>query len=513
MTPPPNAKIADVIIIGAGHNGLICAAYLAKAGLDVVIVERSDYVGGACITQALVPGCRFSTFAYGAHGPGAKICRDLHIPRDAFTIVPLDPVNVHPFPDGDCVIQYTDVDRTAENLAAIHPGDAERYADYLGMFERACGLFDEYFLTPPVSIDQLRRNTADPDLLESILTRSHWDILGDYFESDKIKCALARADDAGPPSAVGGLLAECVEACSKGAGVDERSGIPQGGMGAITQALADAARGFGVDIRVNAAVQRIVIEHGRAVGVQLGGGETLRADIIASNADPKRTLLTLIPDLADDIRQPTERITTRAGYMKFHALLNKAHRFAAVDSDDPKLANGVRIAPSLAYYENAWNDCQSGIPARRPVMSTQLPTAYIPDLAPPGKHIFGAWIRYAPRRPQNGDWSQLRQPVEDNIIRIMDEYAPGFADAVQWHRLYTPQDIETETGITDASIRHVDQTLNQMLDKRPVTGWAAYRTPIDGLYLCGSGVHPCGSVTGGPGHNAAHAILNDRKPR
>jgi phytoene dehydrogenase-like protein len=360
------------------------------------------------------------------------------------------------------------------------------------------------------------RHTPHASVLEALLTRSHWDVLCDFFDSEKVRCALARADDVGYPTAVGSLLAEVVESAADGAGVDGKVGTVQGGMGAISAALAAAARRFGVGIRANCPVEQILVEDGRAVGVRLAGGELLRARCVVSNADPKRTFLKLLAeaDLDPDFRRRVERLKTRAGYMKYHAILRGLPRYAALPAElvgNPRAVASVRIAPSLDYYERAWQDAQSGIPAREPVMSLQLPTAYTPDMAPSGKHIFGAWLRYAPARPKHGTWDDLRPAVIESIVRVLESYAPGFRDLVEWQRLYTPTYIERETGITDASIRHLDMTFDQMLHRRPLPPWAAYRTPIPGLWLCGSGTHPCGSVTGAPGHNAAHAILKSRE--
>lgn len=511
------ADAADIVIIGAGHNGLVCAGYLAKAGLDVIVVERSHRIGGACITEELVPGCRFSTFAYGAHGPGPKLCRDLEVPADAFIVEGIDPTMFFPFPDGDCIVLWADAEKTAAGLERFGPGEADGYLSYLKFMDQAVGLAEEWFLSPAMAHDQLYaryRGTPQAPVLEAMLTRSHWDVLCDYLDSDRLRCALARADDVGYPTAVGSLLAEAVESASRGAGVDGKSGIVRGGMGKITEALADAARRFGAEIRTNCPAQQIAVEQGRAVGVRLTSGELLRARLVVSNADPKRTFLKLVDpsDLDPGFRRQVERIKTRAGYMKYHAVLSGVPRFRAMPPElagDARAAASVRISPSLEYFERAWFDAQSGIPAREPVMSLQLPTAYDPQMAPPGKHIFGAWVRFAPARPRQGTWDELREPTMRNIVRVIDAYAPGFSELIEWQKLYTPADIERETGITDASIRHVDMTLDQMLHRRPLPAWSAYRTPLNGLYLCGSGTHPCGSVTGGPGHNAAHAILRD----
>jgi phytoene dehydrogenase-like protein len=509
--------MTDIVLVGAGHNGLVCAGYLAKAGLDVVVVERSHRIGGACITEELVPGFTFSTFAYTAHGPGPKICRDLEIPADAFTIVEYDLALFAPFPDGDHVLLWKDADKTAAGLERFGPREGDGYLAFTDFMNEAVEVMQSVMFSPPPTHQELYKrfgNTRRGNVLEALLTRSFWDVLTDYFQSDKVRSAMCRADDVGSPTTVGSLLAEVTEGASDGAGIENRTGIPRGGMGAITQALADAARGFGAEIRTACAVEGIEVENGAAVGVRLSGGERIRARNVVSNADPKRTFLKLMKreNLNADFIRQVKSIKTRANYMKYHAILSGPPRFTAAPPefvDDPRLVNGSRIAPSLSYFENAWGDSQSGIPSRDPILSMQLPTAYLPELAPSGKHIFGSWVRYGTANPRERSWEDLREPVMLNIARIVEKYAPGFTDLIEWQKLYSPLDIERETGITDGCIRHVDMTLDQMLDRRPLPQWSAYRTPVERLYLCGSGTHPCGSVTGAPGHNAAQAILAD----
>lgn len=507
---------ADAIIVGAGHNGLVCAAYLAKAGWDVLVVERSHRIGGGCVTEELVPDHHFSTFAYGAHGPGPKICRDLEVPADAFEIESPDPSLFVPFPDGDHVMLWADVQKTASGLSRFGSHEAEGYLAYTKFMNEAISLAEEWFLSPPMTGVQLHesyRGTPKSKILETLLTRSHWDILCDFFDSAKVRCALAKADDVGDPTTVGSLLAEVVESASRGAGVENKAGIVHGGMGRISVALADAARRYGAEIRTNCPVERIMVEHGRAVGVHLASGEMLRARrCVVSNADPKRTFLRLVDEnnLDAGFRRDVAALKTRAGYMKYHAILSDLPHFAAMPREligDARAAASVRIAPNLEYFQQAWADAQSGIPAREPVMSLQLPTAYTPEMAPPGRHIFGAWIRYAPARLREGDWESMRESTMLNIVRVIEQYAPGFSDMIVWQKLYTPADIERETGMTDGSIRHLDQSIDQMLHRRPLPACSAYHSPVDGLWLCGSGTHPCGVVTGAPAHNAANAIL------
>jgi len=501
---------ADVILIGAGHNGLVCGAYLAKAGLDVLIVERSHRIGGGCVTEELTPGCHFSTFAYNANGPGPKICHDLEISAHAFEVVEPEPRLLSPFPDGDYLLWWGDPQKTAHEIARFGAHEADGFIGYQQFMQRAKEIAQEVFLQHrpprPEELTQRYQGTPHAPVLEALLTRSHWDVLNDYFTHEKVKCALARADDCGYPTAVGSLLAEVLESANDGAGIERKSGVVRGGMGKVSAALADAARRYGATIRTESPVESILVEQERACGVRLQEGNELRARIVVSNADPKRTFLRLLqPDqIPPAFRRDVERIKTRAGYMKYHAVLKGIPKFTCLPTVE---VSAARIAPSLAYYEQAWLDAQSGIPARNPILSLQFPTLLIPEMVTPGKQIMGAWVRFAPIQPRDGGWEAWRPKVLESILTTVEKYAPGFRDLIEWQRLYTTADIESETAMTDASIRHVDMTLDQVLHRRPLPAWSAYKTPLDGLWLCGSGTHPCGSVTGAPGHNAARAIL------
>ena len=505
----------DVIVIGAGHNGLVCAAYLAKAGLSVCVLERSHRVGGACITEELYPGCQFSTFAYNANGPGPKICRDLEIPADAIKVTPANPSMFNPFPNGEHIFLWSDADKTAAELRRFNAQDADAFYRYGDFMSKAKQIAKDMFYRSPPSVRQLEERylgTEFEPVLQAMLNRSLWSVIEEHFSDEHIKCVFARADDVGSPTNVGSLLAEVVESANDGVGVDGIAGIPSGGMGAVSAALAKAAERFGVEIHRESAVRSVVVENGVAVGVRLSDDRVLTGKHIVSNADPKRTFLNLVPADALDVefRAKVAALKTRAGNMKFHAVLSGVPEFTAMPSEfrgDAKAIAGVRIAPTLQYIDAAWQDCLKGIPSREPVMSLQLPTAYWPELAPEGKHIFGAWIRYGPGELAQGTWDEWRPRVAESVISAIESYAPGFRDLIEWHRLYTPADIQRETGITHGTIRHLDMTIDQMLHRRPLPPWSSYATPLNGLWLCGSGTHPCGSVTGAPGHNAAHAIL------
>lgn len=508
---------ADVLIIGAGHNGLVCAGYLARAGLDVLVLERSHRIGGGCVTEELVPGYQMSTFALVAHGPGPRICEDLQIPAEALVIDEHDPVTFMPFPDGDHVMLWRDIDRTAADLTRFGQKEAEGYLAYQQFNDQVKQITQSiYFGPPPTHAELYRRYAGTPyeSVLEAMLTRSHWDVLCDFFDNDKLRCAFARADDFGYPTAVGSLLSDALMTASDGVGIQKESGFVRGGMGAITAALADAAGRFGAEIQTSNPVESIEIEGGKVVGVRLTGGEVLRGRCVVSNADPKRTFLELVaPEHLDaDFRQKVERITTRFGSLKFHAILTEMPRFSSLPdglAGDPRSVAYTRIAPSLAYYEQAWDDALSGIPSQDMVATLSFPTVYTPEMARPGKHLLNAWLRYAPATLKEGSWDEWRERVSESIVNLIERYAPGFADLVEWNKLYTPQDIERETGMTDGCIRHVDMTIDQLLHRRPLPAWSAYKTPLEGLFLCGAGTHPGGDVVGAPGHNAAQAILAD----
>jgi phytoene dehydrogenase-like protein len=294
-------------------------------------------------------------------------------------------------------------------------------------------------------------------------------------------------------------------------------GIVRGGMGAITRAMAHAAREAGVTVRTGAEVARVLVEGGRAAGVELADGERLRAPVVVSNADPKRTFLRLVPAeaLPAPFRAQVARLGTRAAYLKFHAALRELPDFSRFFRNggglpDPRYLAQVKICPSVDAFLAAWQDAQAGRPPRAPLMEVQIPTVYDPTLAPPGHHVVSVWALWAPPRLHEGTWEARRREVGERMIDLLTTYAPNFRVALVDWMLLTPPDIEARVGLTDGNIRHLDIVPAQMFGRRPLPGWAEYRTPLPGLYLCGAGTHPGGEVTGAPGHNAAQAILQGR---
>jgi phytoene dehydrogenase-like protein len=505
----------DAVVVGGGHNGLVAATYLARGGLKVAVLERRPMVGGACVTEELFPGYRLSSCSYICHLLQETVIRDLDLPRHGFEVFPLEPARFHPFPDGRHLVVWDDTARTAAEIERYSKRDAAAYPRWMALWERAAALLHPHFLAPAPTYAELAarvHGTPDEEVLETLLTRPMWDLAHEHFESDLMRAHTLNAQDLGDPRAPGSAL---VYAYIK---VNLRSapgtvGIVKGGMGGITQAMARAATEAGVTIRTGADVARVEVRNGRATGVVLADGERITADAVVSNADPKRTFLRLVPPgaLAGEFREQVAGLSTRAAYLKFHAALRELPDFSAYlgSGFDPRYLAQVKICPSTDGFLAAWQDAQAGRLPRAPLMEVQIPTVYDRTLAPAGHHVLSVWALWAPVRLAEGSWEARRQEMGERMIDILTAYAPNLRGALVDWMLFTPPDIEARVGLTDGNIRHLDLVPAQLFARRPLPGWAHYRTPLRGLYLCGAGTHPGGEVTGAPGHNAARAILAD----
>lgn len=505
----------DVVIIGAGHNGLVAGTYLARAGLRVLLLERRDIIGGACVTEELFPGYRISSCSYICHLLQEKVINDLELPRHGFEVYRLAPARFHPFPDGRYLVAWEEHEQTAAEIARYSARDARAYLDWMAFWERAARLLHPYFLTPPPTYAEIMaqvRGSEDEALVETLLTRSMLELVEEYFETDIVRTNMLSVQDIGDPRAPGSPL------CYAYIKVNLRSaagtvGIVKGGMGGITQAMARAAQQAGAELRTNAEVARILTDGGEARGVVLHSGEEIRSTLTVSNADPKRTFLTLgIREVLDPyfVRQ-VERISTKAAYLKFHAALRELpdfSRYLGTDFDPHYLAQ-IKICPSIEYFERSWQDAKAGQPSNCPLMEVQIPSVYDPTLCRPGHHVVSIWVLYAPPRLRHGTWEVQRQAVGEHLIDTLTAYAPNFRQALLHWTLFTPADLEQRVGLTDGNIRHIDIIPQQMFARRPIPGWSHYRTPLPRLYLCGAGTHPGGEVTGAPGHNAAQVMLAD----
>ena len=507
----------DAVIVGAGHNGLVAAAYLAGRGLDVLVVERRRIIGGACATEELIPGFRFSSCSFLCYALEPTIVRDLDLRGHGLEIYDLDPLEFRPFPDGRHLVLYRDEARNVEAIRAFSELDAAAYPRWNALWARAAAIVDPYRLrTPPTLAELFRRvrGTDDERLLERLLTTGFADLLDETFESEHVKAALVHSGDVGDPRGAGtswptvNLAGGAMDAVAE---AGNTVGIVRGGMGSISEAIAASAGERGATIRTDAEVRRIVVKGGRAVGVELVSGEEIPSRLVVSNADPKTTFLRLIEpeELPAGFRAAVDRLRTKVSYLKFHAAMRELpdfSRWLARDAPTRTLAR-IWINPSVAYYEQAWRDAADGRPANQPVMSIQIPSLYDDTISPPGRHVLSIFAMFAPVYPREGSWDELRVQVGEALIDSVSEYAPNFRDAIADWLLFTPVDLERRVGLTDGNIHHLDMIPSQLLGARPLPGWSDYRTPIEGLWLCGAGTHPGGEVSGAPGHNSAQAIL------
>ena len=505
----------SVIVLGGGHNGLVAATYLARAGADVLVLERRDFVGGACITEELFPGFRVSSCSYICHLLQRKVIDDLQLREHGLAIHPVDPYRFQPFPDGNYLLRWHHAADSEAEIARLAPGDVAGYRRYRAFMDRAAGILYRSFLTDPPTLAEISaqvRGSADEAVWERMLTGNVHDLVEEHFASPQVRAAFIDAQDACDPRAPGSILALAYFDCDLSTDPADL-GIPHGGMGAITGAMARAARAAGAEIRTGTPVTRILLRAGRAVGVELPDGKRIECDTVVSGADPKRTFLGLVDpgELAPELAVSVPRLKSEVSYLKFHAALDELPDFTRYLGGryDEKLLVQIRICPSVDYFLRSGDDARAGRPSSAPVMHIQIPSVLDRSLVPEGKHVMSVWVLYAPVRPRQGTWDELRERTGEGIIEAIDEYAPGFRESVRDWELFTPQELERRVALTDGNIRHLDMTSAQMLANRPHRLLSGYRTPVAGLYLCGAGTHTGGEVTGAPGHNAAHAILRD----
>ena len=506
-----------VVVVGGGHNGLVAAGYLARAGLEVQVLERREKVGGAAITEEWFPGYSLSTCSYICHMLQKKVIDDLQLRRYGFQVYPIDPSRIHPFPNGRIVRVWHDDMRTADEIRSISPHDADAWVEWADFWHRSVRILSEYYLTPPPTLAQLSerfRQEGEEELLETLLTVPVKDLIERYFESDEVRAMVSTgAMDQGDISAPGSSYITALYRYSAYREDTENYGIVRGGMGGITQAMARSAQAHGVSIRTDAEVRRILTENGRATGVELTDGETIEADVVVSNADPKRTFLTLLnsaaldTDFLDDVRA----LKTESASAKFLCALRELPDFSAYlgSEYDPTNLAMIGICPSGDYAQRSWDDALAGRVALTPIIQIQIPSVYDKTVAPEGHHVMSMWVYSQPPHLREGSWADARQEVGERLIDEISRYAPNLRDAIVDWTLLTPEDIEARVGMTDGNIRHVDMVPQQMMSRRPLPGWSDYRTPVQGLYLCGAGTHPGGEITGAPGHNAAHVIIEE----
>ena len=517
----------DALIIGAGHNGLTTAFYLAKAGLKPLVLERRDMVGGSAITEEIAPGFRCPTLAHATGPLRPAVVRDMQLVRRGVEFIQPDPRLVALSPDGRALTFSVDVARTADAIRAFSAKDAERYPDFCATIHRLSGFLSGLLESTPPSIDAPSGGELW-DLLKTgrrfrALGRTdgfrllRWvpmavaDLVAEWFETDLLQAAVAArgifGTAQGPWSAGTGAMLLLHAATDPAPGGS--STTVRGGPGALTAAMADAVREAGGEIRTGASVARTIVRGGRAVGVVLSDGSELEARAVISNADPKRTFLELVDpiDLDPGFLAKIRNYRTPGTMAKINFALSAVPPFRANAAD---LHGRIHIGPEIDYLERAFDASKYGEVSAAPYLDITIPTLQDPSLAPEGRHVMSVCVQFAPYKLAPGrDWSIERDTLVRNVMQVLELHAPGIEQMVEHRQVLTPKDLEDAYGLTGGHIFHGEPSLDQLYTMRPILGWAQYRSPIDGLYLCGAGAHPGGGVTAGPGQNAAREIVKD----
>jgi phytoene dehydrogenase-like protein len=524
----------DAIVIGAGHNGLTAAAYLARAGLSTLVLERREIIGGCCVTEEIAPGCRASTTSYIASMLRPEVIRDLQLARHGLRMVPCEPSLQVPFPDGQVIPWWPERERTIAELRKLSTRDAQTFVRLDYRLKKLARYLQPFFLEPPPEIDGdgfqgwmelLRvgkrfRGITGREVAEliSFLTGSLGEFLDRNYESEKIKTLFLANNvygkHGGPyqPGSALGLLFHLLSG-----GEQETQGFYGhviGGMGAITQAMAAAARSLGVEIRISSPVAKIDVRHGCAHSVVLEDGAEIHARVVLSNADPKRTFLKLVDAsvLPEDFRRTIQGIKMDGPCAKVNFVLSEEPRVNGMAADaSPGQRSLFTLVPSLEFAERCYDTAKYGDIPEELWVDCVVASNVDDSLAPPGRHIMTCFVQYVPYKLRHGTWDEYRELLGDRVVRKIAEYAPNVPAAIVARQILTPLDLEGTYGLTEGNIFHGDLNLEQLFFMRPVPGWAQYRTPVVGLYLCGAGAHPGGGVTGAPGRNAAHQVLRDMK--
>ncbi len=522
----------DVVIIGGGHNGLACAAYLAKAGLDVLVLEKRGVVGGAAATEEPWPGYRVSSASYVVSLMPPQVVRELDLKRFGYEVSIVTPDYFVPFPDGTALTLWGDVERDAAAIARFNEHDAAAYVEFDRYFDRVARLLkDLLFVVPPnMNLRDLPkwaatagrfRKWSGRDLHETVrlFTMSAADFLDEWFEDERVKGALATQAIIGAwcgpmtPGSAYVLMHHWIGEVDGHAGA---WGWVKGGMGGISAAMARAAEAAGAEVRTDAEVDRVAINaSGQAVGVALADGSLIRAQRVVSCAHPITTYLSLIGEerLPGDVVRDVKRYRTRSGSVKLNVALSELPVFPFWDGDGDLHKGLVAVSPSVEYLERAWDDAKYGRMSEHPYVEVVFPTAHEPQgLAPKGKHLMLAFSQYGPYELAEGSWDEGgRDEYAARVLKALGEFAPSLESAVEHLEVLTPRDIEDRFGLIGGNIMQGELTPDQLFSFRPIPGHGDYRTPVAGMYLCGSGTHPGGGVMGVPGRNAASVILRDHK--
>jgi phytoene dehydrogenase-like protein len=530
-----NLTKQDAIIIGGGHNGLVAAAYLAKAGKKTLVLERRHLVGGATVTEEIYPGFKYTVFSYVVSLLRPDIIRDLQLPKHGLTVLPLEST-LTPLLNGDYLYRDGDHFRTLHDIARHSQRDAGAYDEYgRNMYFMAKAVKYILSMIPP---DPASFNPGDWldllgmarhflglgeeqfYLLAKLMTMSSADFLGQWFESDPLKGTMSASGIIGTflgPRSPGTAYVLLHHYMGEIDGAFRAWGFAKGGTGGIADAIARSAESFGAEIRCNAPVTQVIVKNGHAIGVALENGDEIYADVVASSLDPKRTFLQMVEpqELPSDLVESIQKFDIRGSSGKVNLALDALPELACMPGSGNMgikkraLAGAISISPSVDYIERAYDEAKYGEIPRSPFIDAIIPSMIDPNMAPPGKHVMSCFVQYAPYH-LNGGWNdEKREAFGDAVVDTLVQYIPNLKDIILHRQVLTPVDIERITGITQGNIFHGELSLSQLFFLRPAAGWAKYRTPIKGYYQCGSGTHPGGGIMGTPGQFGAREMLKE----
>ncbi len=523
------AKSYDAIIIGGGHNGLIAAAYLARAGKTVLVLERRHLVGGAAVTEEINPGFKYTAYSYVVSLLRPEIIRDLQLAKHGLTILPL-PSTFTPLPNGDYIAFWDDHDKTRREIYRHSPKDADVYDEYgRAMYHMARAVKPILSMIPPditsLSLGDLRglaalgghfRGLGEDKFhaMFKLMTMSAADFLGEWFECEPLKATKSASGIIGTfmgPRSPGSAYVLLHHYMGEIDGAFRAWGFAKGGTGGISEAIAGAARSFGAEIRCSAGVSQVIVKNGQAVGVALQDGEEIYGKAVVSGLDPKRTFLNLIEskELPNDFLDDIRRFKIYGSSGKVNLSLSGLPNFAAMPGMGPHLRGAMSISPSIDYLECAYDDAKYGSFSRQPYMDVIIPSMIDPDMAPPGKHVMSIFVQYAPYNIEGGWTDAKREAFGDAVINTLEQFAPNIKSLILHRNVITPLDIEEKIGMTEGNIFQGELLLHQLFFLRPSPQWADFRTPVRNFYQCGSGTHPGGGIMGAGGRLAALEILKD----
>lgn len=523
----------DVVIVGGGHNSLACAAYLARAGCDVLVLERRGLLGGAAVTEEPWPGYRVSSASYVVSLMPQRIVDELELARFGYRVSILEPDYYVPYTDGSALVLWGDMRRTVEEIARFSKHDADAYVEFDRYFDRIGKLMhDLLFVTPPnLSLRELPgwlavagkvRGWTGRDITDVVrlFTLSGADFLEEWFTDERVKGALATQAIIGAwcgPMSPGSAYVLVHHWIGEVDGQSGAWGWVHGGMGAVSDCLAESARAAGAEVRTDSPVHNVRLTHGRATGVELEDGSVIPATRVISGAHPSTTYLDLVGEahLPAEVVRDIKRYRTRSGSVKVNLGLSRLPQPRSWDGPMPGDPHTgiLAISPSIEYLERAWDEAKYGRPSRDPYIEAVFPTVFEPSIAPEGKHIALCFTQFGPFDLKEGSWTTEAETYGRNVVRVLNEHCPGFED-IEHIEVLPPPEIERRFGLLGGNIFQGEMSPDQLFCFRPIPGYANYRSPIHNLYLCGSGTHPGGGVMAVPGHNAARTVMRDvRKQR